>query len=108
MEEIKQKAGLFHKIRGYMFFLMLWLLLFVLSIAALCLGRYGIPISDVLDVLSSKLLGKPSNVNQTIENIILNLRLPRIIASIMIGGSLALAGAAYQGIFRNPLVSPDI
>ncbi|GLI04584.1 iron ABC transporter permease [Paenibacillus tyrfis] len=108
MEAIKEKAGSNSKVRDYMLFLTLWLLLFVLSIAALCLGRYGIPISDVLDVLSSKLLGKPSNVNQTIENIILNLRLPRIIASIVIGGSLALAGAAYQGIFRNPLVSPDI
>ncbi|XOK64626.1 FecCD family ABC transporter permease [Paenibacillus elgii] len=108
MEAIKQKVGSYSKVRDYMLFLTLWLLLFVLSVAALCLGRYGIPISDVLDVLSSKLLGKPSNVNQTIENIILNLRLPRIIASIMIGGSLALAGAAYQGIFRNPLVSPDI
>ncbi|MBU7314941.1 iron ABC transporter permease [Paenibacillus sp. SM 69] len=108
MEALKQKAGSYSKVRDYMLLLTLWLLLFVLSVAALCLGRYGIPISDVLDVLSSKLLGKPSNVNQTIENIILNLRLPRIIASIVIGGSLALAGAAYQGIFRNPLVSPDI
>ncbi|NEW05909.1 iron ABC transporter permease [Paenibacillus sp. SYP-B3998] len=91
-----------------MFILMLCILLLALSIVALCLGRYGIPITDVMDVLSSKLFGTPSNVNQTIENIILNLRLPRIIASILIGGSLALAGAAYQGIFRNSLVSPDI
>ena len=36
------------------------------------------------------------------------MRLPRIAAAVLIGGALAAAGAAYQGLFRNPLVSPDI
>lgn len=39
---------------------------------------------------------------------VLNLRLPRIIAAVLIGGSLSVAGASFQGLFRNPLVSPDI
>lgn len=41
-------------------------------------------------------------------NIVLNLRLPRILAAMLVGAALAASGAAYQGIFRNPLVSPDL
>ncbi|USK53737.1 iron ABC transporter permease [Cytobacillus solani] len=96
------------KLKEYLVTFLLILLLFVLAITSLCVGRYGIPISEVMDVLFSKLTGTSPNVNSTVENVVLNLRLPRTIASILIGSSLALAGAAYQGIFKNPLVSPDI
>ena len=37
-----------------------------------------------------------------------NIRLPRILAAMLVGASLSLAGASFQGLFRNPLVSPDI
>ena len=40
--------------------------------------------------------------------VILGVRLPRIIAAMLIGAGLSLSGGAYQGMFRNPLVSPDI
>ncbi|EER47464.1 iron chelatin ABC transporter, permease protein [Actinobacillus minor NM305] len=42
------------------------------------------------------------------HNIIFNLRLPRVIAAILVGAALAASGAVYQGVFRNPLVSPDL
>ena len=42
------------------------------------------------------------------QNVILEVRLPRILGALLVGASLAVAGAAYQGIFRNPLVSPDL
>lgn len=42
------------------------------------------------------------------KTIILNIRLPRILAAFMVGGTLSLTGAAYQGLFRNPMVSPSI
>ena len=42
------------------------------------------------------------------RNIVLNVRLPRVVAAAMIGGALAISGSAYQGLFRNPMVSPDI
>ncbi len=42
------------------------------------------------------------------ENVVFNLRLPRITAAIIVGGVLSLSGAAYQSIFKNPLVSPDL
>ncbi len=42
------------------------------------------------------------------EVVVMNIRLPRIIAAFMIGGALSLSGASYQAIFRNPMVSPDL
>ncbi|WP_319379110.1 iron ABC transporter permease [uncultured Methanocorpusculum sp.] len=41
-------------------------------------------------------------------SVVMNIRLPRIIAALLVGAALSTAGAAYQGMFQNPLVSPDI
>lgn len=46
--------------------------------------------------------------NEAVDTIMLQVRLPRIVAAVAVGAALAVAGAAYQGMFRNPLVSPDI
>ena len=43
-----------------------------------------------------------------VENVILHIRGPRVIAAVLVGAALAVAGTAFQGLFRNPLVSPDI
>ncbi|WP_300998844.1 iron ABC transporter permease [Methanoculleus sp.] len=42
------------------------------------------------------------------QTVVFRIRLPRVIAAMLVGGGLALAGASFQGLFRNPLVSPDI
>jgi iron complex transport system permease protein len=42
------------------------------------------------------------------ENVLFNVRLPRILLACMVGCSLSSAGAAYQGIFQNPMAAPDI
>ena len=42
------------------------------------------------------------------ETVVFRIRLPRLIAAMLVGGGLAIAGASFQGLFRNPLVSPDI
>lgn len=44
----------------------------------------------------------------TMYRVVMYSRFPRIVAAIAVGGALSLAGAAYQGVFRNPLVSPDL
>ncbi|MDA5389270.1 FecCD family ABC transporter permease [Loigolactobacillus backii] len=81
------------------------LLLAVLS--ALCLGRYPLSIGEVWHFFLHLLhFGRPVDV--TTQNIILNLRLPRIIAAMLIGAALAISGTAFQSIFKNPLVSPDL
>ena len=45
---------------------------------------------------------------EMMANILLNIRLPRTWAAMLVGGGLALSGATYQSVFRNPLVSPDL
>ena len=73
-----------------------------LCLLSLSWGRYTIPPSDVIDTLLN------NSQNEIQHNIIFNLRIPRILAAILVGAALAVAGTTYQGIFRNPLVSPDI
>ena len=83
-------------------FPLLLCLLIGLVLFSLSWGRFAIPLENVVQ----SLIG--NNVNDVQNNIIFNLRLPRVIAAILVGASLAIAGVVYQGIFRNPLVSPDI
>jgi len=59
-------------------------------------------------VLWSKLTGAQHGLPPSVETVVFNVRGPRIAAAILGGAALAAAGAAYQGLFRNPLVSPDI
>ena len=86
----------------------------VMVIFAMCIGRYPVKVVDVVKVLWARLtvlLGasEPAKTwDPMSEGVILTLRLPRIIASVLVGGALSLSGAAYQGVFKNPLVSPDL
>jgi iron complex transport system permease protein len=79
-----------------------------LCIVALGIGQFPIGPVQIIEVLSSRLVGWPSEVPDAIVTVILQVRLPRIAAALLVGAALAAAGAAYQGLFRNPLVSPDI
>lgn len=84
------------------------LALFLLTLLSLATGRYGVPPGDIVAVLGAKLLGLPSGVDPTAQTVILQVRLPRVAGALVVGAGLAAAGATYQGLFRNPLVSPDI
>lgn len=77
-------------------------------IIALTIGRYHIDIKDVFVILESKLLGVDAHYPEAVNNIVLNVRLPRVIISMLVGASLSVAGAVYQGMFKNPMVSSDI
>ena len=79
--------------------------LFVLSFA---LGKFPVSPHDLLAVLWGKLTGGASGVPPAVETVVWQIRLPRIAAALLIGAALAAAGSTYQGLFRNPLVSPDI
>ena len=75
---------------------------------AFTLGRYPVSLADVTSVLLSKLTGRAANVSPAVENVILHVRGLRVLAAVLVGAALAIAGTAFQGLFRNPLVSPDI
>src|ERR1700732_2831786 len=77
-------------------------------LAAFTIGRYPVGLGDLVGVLASKALGHRTDVSPAIESVILQVRGPRVLAAVLVGDRLALAGTAFQGLFRNPLVSPDI
>ncbi len=84
------------------------LVLVVTAILGLSVGRYQVPVAETVRILGSHVATVDITWTAKMYNVIVNIRFPRIIADILIGGALALAGASYQGLFRNPLVSPDI
>ena len=78
---------------------------FVLSFA---IGRYPVSPVSTVKILASKLVDIPADWPPQARTVVLDIRLPRIIAAMLVGLALSTSGAAYQGLFRNPLVSPDI
>ncbi|MEJ2044622.1 MAG: iron ABC transporter permease [Reinekea sp.] len=83
----------------------------VLLAAALIFGSITLPLAEVLAVLKGALSGQLDIVQQQFPRtsaILLYIRLPRVIAAMLAGSALGLAGAVSQGLFRNPLASPDI
>ncbi len=73
-----------------------------LALIALCLGQYTIALQDVIKVLT---LQKVDLANA--ETVIFNIRIPRILVSLIVGSGLAAAGASFQALFSNPLATPD-
>lgn len=86
----------------------LLLVLIIIFILSFVLGRYSVPPGQLLQVLAARVLPLEKSWSDTVETVIFQVRLPRILAAIMVGAALSTAGAAYQGMFKNPLVSPDI
>jgi iron complex transport system permease protein len=92
-------------------------LLAVVIVFATTLGSVSIPFTTTFQVLLSQLpfvhitpaspevFGAPLSL-QILETIILDIRLPRILLAGLVGAALAVAGATYQGLFRNPLADP--
>lgn len=83
-------------------------LLLAIFLFSLCAGRYNINVLEVLKILLSKIFPLDQTWPDTAANVVINLRVPRIIGAILVGGALSLSGATYQGIFKNQLVSPDL
>ena len=82
-------------------------LLIVVAVVAMAVGRAMLSPGTVIDALWQLVTGDGDSP-LVARNIVLNVRLPRVVAAAMIGGALAISGTAYQGLFRNPMVSPDI
>src|SRR6476661_986723 len=77
-------------------------------VVAFTVGRYPVTLAQLAAVLLSRVPGRPSTAPAAVENVVLLVRGPRVLAAVMVGAALAVAGTAFQGLFRNPLVSPDI
>lgn len=75
---------------------------------AFTVGQYPVSPGELVSLFWSRLTGSGSHVAPIAATIIFDVRGPRVLAALLVGGALAAAGAAYQTLFRNPLVSPDI
>lgn len=78
------------------------------ALVSLTLGRYDFAPLSSLTQLWWSLTSQDSEVNELLVNIMLDVRLPRILSAVLIGASLAVAGTAFQALFMNPLVSPGV
>lgn len=83
----------------------LCMLLLAAAIGSLFIGRYPVSIPEALGALIG---GQKAGADNTVYRIMGASRLPRVVAAILAGSALSAAGASYQGIFKNPMVSPSL
>lgn len=86
---------------------LLAIVLVVLAILFLTVGKYSITPIEALRIVFGRVIGLTQDWDAMSENLVFGLRLPRVIAAMLVGAALSIAGAVFQGIFKNPLVSPD-
>ncbi|CAN7232424.1 iron ABC transporter permease [Bosea sp. LjRoot9] len=80
----------------------------LVMVAALCAGRLSLSPGTVLGIVLSRIVPVDPSWSELQERIVLLVRLPRVLLTAICGAALAAAGAAMQGVLRNPLVSPHI
>lgn len=80
-------------------FLVLIVLLIIAMLVSFVIGRYDISVIDLV-------LGR--TVDTAVSKVLINIRLPRIVLSVLVGGALSVAGCSFQTVFHNPMASPDI
>ena len=87
---------------------LLALLPLVVAVLSMGIGRMGIEPWLVVKILAAKVLPVEPTWPATVDTIVLKVRLPRLLAGLLVGAGLSVAGSSFQGLFRNPLVSPHI
>lgn len=95
------------KRRNIIKFSLFTILFFIVLVSTFLIGRYPVSFSDVVKVILTKFNFISSELG-TNEIIIWNIRIPRVLAGILIGSAISTSGALFQGLFKNPMVSPDI
>lgn len=96
-----------YKNNNYLNITVLVFLPILLFFASFMIGRYPIGPVEVVKALLNPIFPQ-LDVPSTLTTIVYEIRLPRIIGALIVGACLSIAGAAFQGIFKNPLVSSDL
>jgi len=94
------------KIKYITVFAILLIMIVIIGGVSVCLGAMDIEISDVFNVIVSKISGMKADVAENVFSVIWNIRLPRIICACFIGMGLAVSGAIFQSILQNSLADP--
>lgn len=82
--------------------------LLAVVVVSLCLGRYSCSPADLFGTLYHVLFDPGADWDSKLITAIFNVRIPRVLCVVLVGAALSVAGASYQGMFKNPLVSPDL
>nr|WP_216831683.1 iron ABC transporter permease [Alkalihalobacterium elongatum] len=82
--------------------------LFFSVVIGIAVGSVPIPFLDVVTILGKEWMGLPlaTEIDVMYINIVMEIRFPRVLLAMFVGGALALAGAAFQGFLKNPLADP--
>lgn len=94
-----------HTVRSIVIMASALLALFLLSFV---MGRYGVPLGQVVRILLSGVLPLEQTWTGNMAIAVLNVRLPRILLACLVGCGLSAAGTGYQTVFQNPMAAPDI
>ena len=89
-------------------FTLLYLALPVCALLSLWIGRFNLAPELVIDILLARLSLLTPYWDPTIETVLMDVRLPRILLAILVGGALSVSGVSYQTLFKNPMASPGI
>ena len=92
---------------GHGLLIILLAVLAALMVLSLCLGRYAVPLREVLRILLSRFAPVEQTWEAGMSAAVLNIRPPRILLAALVGACLSIAGVSYQGIFRNAMAAPD-
>lgn len=84
------------------------LMLGLVLIVSLSMGAYSIPLSQTLAILLDQIGLQVGAFEMQQANVLLQIRMPRVLMAVLVGGGLGIAGASLQGMFRNPLVEPGL
>ncbi|MFW7266518.1 FecCD family ABC transporter permease [Gluconacetobacter sp. Hr-1-5] len=82
--------------------------LLTLVVVSLGLGRYRVPLGELMAVLLGRDGAMPEARRALLHSILLATRLPRVAGAVVVGAALSVSGAGFQAVFRNPLVSPGL
>jgi len=98
----------FLKAKAFVFWTLLISVTLIIFLVSFSIGYYDILPLDVLKIMISRVVKIPVTWQPQMEIIVLHIRFPRIIAAMLVGSALSIAGASYQGMLKNPLAAPDI
>lgn len=93
------------RLHPYVYFILIFFPL-ACGLLGLSMGRMDIKISEII-LFFKNLIGR-GQVDPLMESLIINIRLPRVLTALIVGGGLTAAGIAFQALFSNPLATPDI
>lgn len=108
IELAKERPGLRQNRKAVHANRMLLLILLFVFLFSFTVGTYKLSFGVIIKIFYDRIFGISDHFSVNVETVIFAVRMPRIIAAMTIGCALSAAGSAYQGLFRNPMVAPDI